>query len=295
MDSSPRARGFTLIELLVVIAIIAVLISILMPALSGARAEGARALCLSNLKQMAHFSTLYAHDDPKTTFGPEHPKAHMFINEGYAEYGGGPGKMPFVGWGTAFDPRTRPFNKYSESHYNMTPNTEPGNRGVFKAYQCPGEDRGWQAWSGFGSHPFETENPYYEGNGTSFRMNNMKYGNGSFGGIYMRPVTRIPDTGSTVAFMEARALQTVYTNEVIGVLRPVELTSYHRKLGFFQLAFADGHARFADMGFGTYHPTLFKFQFLNRRGTWGRLDCFPDPAYKDDDYGGGGGGTGSGG
>ncbi len=294
MASSGRIRGFTLIELLVVIAIIAVLISILLPALSGARAEGARAVCLSNLKQMSQFATLYANDDPKTTFGPEHAQAHQFINEGYADYGGGPGKMPFVGWGQAFDPRTRPLNKYSESYYNMTPNTAPGDRGVFRAYQCPGEDLGWQALRGFGSHPLETENPYYEGNGTAFRMNNMKYGNGTFGGVYMRPLSRIPDTGSTVAFMEARALQTVYTNELYGPLDPVELTSYHRKLGYFQLSYADGHAKFADMGFGTYHPTVAKFQFLNRRGTWGRFDCFPDPAYKDDDYGGGGG-TGSGG
>lgn len=44
-------RGFTLIELLVVIAVVAVLISILLPALAGAREAGRSALCLSNLRQ----------------------------------------------------------------------------------------------------------------------------------------------------------------------------------------------------------------------------------------------------
>jgi prepilin-type N-terminal cleavage/methylation domain-containing protein/prepilin-type processing-associated H-X9-DG protein len=45
-------RGFTLIELLVVIAIIAILMAILMPALSRAREQGKRAVCLNNTKTL---------------------------------------------------------------------------------------------------------------------------------------------------------------------------------------------------------------------------------------------------
>lgn len=57
-----KRNGFTLIELLVVIAIIAVLMSVLMPALRFAREQGQRAVCLNNLKQMALAWTLYADD-----------------------------------------------------------------------------------------------------------------------------------------------------------------------------------------------------------------------------------------
>jgi len=58
----PKAAGFTLIELLVVIAIIALLMGILMPALSRARKQAWGVSCGSNLRQVGVAANLFAQD-----------------------------------------------------------------------------------------------------------------------------------------------------------------------------------------------------------------------------------------
>ena len=110
--SFPGATAFTLVELLTVIAIIAILASLLLPALSHARAKADGIRCLNNHRQLALAWKMYAednHDRLLYASGDDDPSKDPYVwVTGYMDYD--PGNRS--NWDVAQDIKKSPLWPY---------------------------------------------------------------------------------------------------------------------------------------------------------------------------------------
>jgi prepilin-type N-terminal cleavage/methylation domain-containing protein len=142
MKKLSRRSGFTLIELLVVIAIIAILISLLLPAVQQAREAARRSQCKNNLKQIG--LALHNYHDTHSVFPPG-AIAVRYTGVAVAPSDAEPGRTSVAG-GWAWSTFILPFLEQAPLYQSLNPNgnnfplaPNQFSRTVLSVYQCPTE------------------------------------------------------------------------------------------------------------------------------------------------------------
>ncbi len=287
----PRRRtAFTLIELLVVISIIALLIGLLLPALSKARASGRSMVCLSQLHQIMVATSSF--QDENNDYLPMPLKEKNGGNDARfrSNYNHG-GRYTALGAWTQYSapPYQRPLNPYV--HPNLPvgdasiPNSEflKKDKYNFPVFECP-EDKNYnyqESW--WQNNNVKIGNSAYFTTGTSYLFNLAWIGPGSSGRWtwnYGDVADPYPDSGHTgwnkgaQSFARARMS---YPSRFVAywddpadfhiIKRESPSLTHHGTPDTHAMTFLDAHAEFVtydpDKPFSDQHTVLFLDQQKN--------------------------------
>jgi prepilin-type N-terminal cleavage/methylation domain-containing protein/prepilin-type processing-associated H-X9-DG protein len=229
-----RPAAFTLVELLVVIGIIAVLISLLLPALGRAREQARTVQCASQLKQLFNGCSMYINE------GRDHVGRRGVLPTGWRHERdinnvAFPGFVANTDWTNNFNPLRFELVRYIYPRRNENLANTP-------LFLCP-------------SNGANTTNFSAVGNSNLYGMNkNLSVDNNAMPGNFwrwnqqyrMRNVTRVKDSAHVVLFADAvdNMLFTINFDSgwQFGVDRPFDhRVDYRHKKNLANHLFLDGH------------------------------------------------------
>lgn len=230
----PVRIAFTLIEVLVVVAILALLIAILLPALSAAREQGRRVVCLSNLKQILISSGMYIEEFRTIPIGPAET-LYSIKRDGvtYRQmasncmWGGRRGEIHY----TTRNDRDRPLSWYM---YRRVPYEE--TLGVFL---CP-SDKGTPYWD-------KAPDSIYRVCGNSYYMNTHGYLSRLHEKTRVSPSIRVIYEEANIHWLLGHMPKSLEALGYKQTLEPRQGMGWHGQWSRFNMAFMDLHAAYIYM------------------------------------------------
>jgi len=271
---STSKRGFTLVELLVVIGIIALLISILLPAMQKARDSAVTIKCLSRVRDLGMACQMYANDN-RGSFPPIMEAATPNgAGNGYGtapSWAGGPCIFPVVtnntanlrssGYLTLYlgtgDPTTKYICPTLANQVTGATNGQQSYRynryigGMPDSFlSLPAQGYTWASPMWRFCTPYKVSQIHMASNYALFTESNTIanfYGNGG-NSLWFRNDPAAESNGSAPyggPYLSPNAYQsaTLSVMHAVRVLLPITGTPYNGVLGLSNVAFADGSAR----------------------------------------------------
>jgi prepilin-type N-terminal cleavage/methylation domain-containing protein/prepilin-type processing-associated H-X9-DG protein len=191
-----RRRGFTLIELLVVIAIIGILAAMVFPVFARARESARKAVCLSNVKNIALAIQMYL-GDYNDTFPPKESNSE-FID--YCKTRGGCGEWvwnssnPYLRWPVVLDEYTKNRDVWQCPSSKTNPGAAwivPGYPTVYQ-YLMGAHDGEWGPGVGYNAYAGPCLEAYPSGWGGAVTDSLAQ---GAFGGGELAEIPRARNSG----------------------------------------------------------------------------------------------------
>jgi len=230
-----QKRGFTLIELLVVVAIIAVLVSILLPALGIARRQAKRVVCAANLRSIGAGFDLYldAHDGAYPIDAQDFLKASL-------NYGGRQGED--AAFGDALVPDGQRIAKPLNSFVGLPAITVTDA----ELFRCPMDD-------GDSQHNITTT--FFAARGTSYESNRYLMRPPTLRANFFDPTRSVNSQLNKLnsPYLQPRRTlidrpaETIHFGDYgwqVVAQGSVSWPEWHKTKLSFNLAFADGHVSF---------------------------------------------------
>ena len=315
MKRGLRRSAFTLIELLVVVAIIALLLSILLPSLAGAREQGKRAKCLANLSSIGKACYQYSGEDRTEQIVPVHENMvkgaewWLWRLANWMGWGGRSGQEVFYTnfghymlahpdefetppaggyqWREEYSARRRPLNRY------VLTDVQTADTRKLEWYACP-SDTGYPDSDQIDDSPRpNADRSCYNTLGNSYRaslnMITLVGGTASSGHFSRGPwghrITSLREVSKLILLGEPTFFNMIGMDSGPSQEDPVLVMGWHKRKMQDNLLYCDGSAR------TSIASALFEFdpadiarmmiadndqRLLGRGASW-RLDVYPTP------------------